>query len=474
MKQSLFMSWFCDIKRRRKLLERLTILKLFTRMDLNSTCPYTIEGTISPVMISEESIPHETDDYKLLIDKNKSNKLDLDIEKNYYLIVHDGIIYALGGTNDKPILINAGNIVQINESIINTYSPLILYKNDIENLTEDKIATTYGRYLANYYLLASVFGDKIPYQNDVWNVGKVESEISKKMIHKVINPEQCGKYIDHAYFYSSYGDIFGPTLSRKSTTSDKRLIELRKSMLADLKKQGKENDISELVKVENTLINEDKKNLENDSSMAFYGDSGKKFNIHRKRQYGTLGILETFEKTKGNYDYVPGSLSEGWNIDSFVSIANEIRKGTYERGISTANGGLKTKQMIRTLQDVDITSDDCHTKRYLTIHLTKNNIKSYVNMNMVNTDGSLTTLTDENISNYIDKTVQFRSVMYCIQPDGYCYKCSGKSFENLEFKSIGTQPIDLGSVFLKLSLKAMHGTKIDSFTVENIDDYVLT
>jgi len=245
-------------------------------------------------------------------------------------------------------------------------------------------------------------------------------------------------------------------------------------MLDDLKKEGKDKDISELVKVENAIIAQDRKNLEDDPSMAFYGNDGKKFHTHRKRQYGTLGILETFEKTKGNYDYIPKSLSEGWDIESFVSIANEIRKGTYERGISTANGGLKTKQMIRALQDVDITSNDCHTKRYLVVHLTKDNIKSYLNMNMVNPDGSMTTLTDKNMSNYLDKTVSFRSVMYCVQPDGYCYACSGKSFENLEFKSIGTQPIDLGSVFLKLSLKAMHGTKIDSFVVDNIDNYVLT
>lgn len=472
MKQDIVMHWFTRESRRHSLLKRKTFIQLFSITDIAKHSVYKIHGTVTNTYPPRGTVfPVLSDKYKITANLSLTKDKDLNIEENYTLVSDNINIYAIAGSGDTISLIC---LCPVGNPPILIREPLILYKGDIENLKEDKIVTTYGRFVANYLIFTSVFGDTFEYLNKIFNAGDIEKNIiSPAAIAERIEAHQCGKYIDNSYYLSGLGDIISPTLTRKATTENKEIVKERKRLFKELEEQNKETNTKELVNLENKLIKMDKDNLKDDPSYMFLTDSGKKFNVARKRQYGTVGVLETFEKKKGRYDFINGSLSEGWNIKSFVEICNEIRKGSYERGISTAAGGLITKQFVRALQNESITGEDCHTKRTLNILLTKNNVKEYYHSNMVMNDGTYKELTPENADQYIGKVVHLRSMMYCEQNPGFCFVCAGREFKNLGFKNVGTQPIQMSGRLMMIPMKAMHGVKINSYELDDIDSFVI-
>ena len=124
-------------------------------------------------------------------------------------------------------------------------------------------------------------------------------------------------------------------------------------------------------------------------------------------------MVESFENTKGNYDFIPKSLAEGWDLDSFVVLANEIRRGSYDRGIETAKGGVVTKYMLRLFQNSKITAEDCGTNHAITINIDESNYKEfigrYIFINEKST--SMMVLKEENKDQFIGKSVRMRSPM---------------------------------------------------------------
>ena len=117
---------------------------------------------------------------------------------------------------------------------------------------------------------------------------------------------------------------------RKSLGTDPNIAKLKHTLFEKYK--GRLTDPLVIAEIENTLIAADKKHLDGDSSMRFYGAlGGKAFDVARKKMYLTVGGIETFSKSSGKYTFLPNSLSEGWEKEYIPTIANEIRKGSYSR-----------------------------------------------------------------------------------------------------------------------------------------------
>lgn len=394
----------------------------------------------------------------------KGYNLFTDTEYNF------GIIYS-----DDKELTNTKYIVlsKYGEPAYSIYDEFILYKNDIENFTEEEpITTTFGRYLANYYLLASVFLSVIPYQNKEMSFGKIESIIAEKIKSKEITTEQGSQYLDNAFFIGSFGEMCVPTLTRKSLTTSPEVKKRKKELLEKYKNQLDDPVIA--AQIENELIELDKKWLEGDPSLGFYGDSSKKFNVHRKKLFLTNGLTEDFTKSQGNYSFIEKSLSEGWDISSFVTICNDIRRGSYNRGIDTAKGGTKTKQLMRLLQNLKITNEDCGTNRYLTITIDESNIKNFHGRYVLDEEtNTLVVIDEKNQNKYINKPIKIRSFMYCEQKDGFCHVCGGEFFKNLDQDVVGVLALELTSSFTTLSLKSMHSRKSSTLNINNLDQYTI-
>lgn len=493
MKYTAEQHFFTFADRRAELLKRRTILTLFSIITAPDTdVSSRVKNTYAVTATNGQNIfdipqsftpPASVPIGKVINTHQPMSEHDTNLALSSYNIVQiNKNNYAVEVFDYFDKSLNQGNLslICLGPSDVAPYkfkAPLIVRPNDIENYREGQpFISTYGRYFVNYFLLASIFGqgqdlfDEFKYVNSQWNIGKVETGISHLLMEKKITPKMVDQYIDHGYFLSSFGEICGATLTKKAIVPNQDIIKRRDELLEKHKNDLKDPRIMAIV--ENELIAMDKAYLKDDPSMDFFGDTGKKFTIHRKRQFVSVGLVEEFSKEKGKYEYISKSLSEGWTPQAFPMIMDETRKGFYDRAVETEIAGLDTKLMGSVFQGCTIVAEDCGSTGYLTVTLTKDTAKQFLGQ-WVKDGKDLVELTRENMNSYLDKPIQIRSIMYCKQKDGFCRKCAGEYFKNLDFNNIGMQTIDVGAVFLYISMKSMHGTKIETMPLESLDKYCL-
>lgn len=361
--------------------------------------------------------------------------------------------------------IGAYEILSLDNYKLSFYKRFQLTKGMIENYNEDTpIETTVGVFMLNYLVLIRSFGSIIPYINGKWELKKIEKQIVKLALDEKISADQIYRYVDNVYFLSSLNDFCVPGVSEQCITANPIVDERRRELLEQYKDQLDDPNI--MVMIENELIKLDKDLLKDDMSSGFL-IKGKNFDVQRKRMFVIFGLNETFGDDVKGYDFGTFNLNDGWNLGEMDIIANDIRRGSYNRAKSTALGGYESKVLGRNFQDSSIVEDDCRTKRGVRILLTKNEIKNYVNRNIIVGD-KLIELTEDNINQYLDKEVVIRSPMYCNSQDGYCYACMDSRFKKMGVRLLGITTISIGSTFVTNSLKSMHGTKVDVFEIDDL------
>lgn len=343
-------------------------------------------------------------------------------------------------------------------------------KGDIENLKESKVMTTVGRYLLNYMLLVNPFGDFVPYFNDKWDSKVIEKQIAAAVMADKLTVDQLKSYENNLFFIGHFSELCVPTHSRKSLGTDPNIAKLKHALFEKYK--GRLTDPLVIAEIENALIAADKKHLDGDSSMRFYGALGSKaFNVARKKMYLTVGGIETFSKASGKYTFLPNSLSEGWEKEYIPTIANEIRKGSYSRGFETQLGGVQTKLITRVFQDLSVYTPDCGTMKGLKVDFNRFSPKEYLGRWVLN-KGTWILITEDNIKDLLKGEQVIRSPMYCEAPKGLCYKCVGEIFRKLSVKQLAAIEIDISSTFLTLSMKNMHGTKLELLELKDLDQFI--
>lgn len=348
----------------------------------------------------------------------------------------------------------------------------ILRRSNIENYTNKAFTTTtVGRFLLNQVLLVEPFKDKVPYVNTYWDIGAVDKIIATKVMSDEISVTQLKSYFDRFYFIGHFTELCVPALSRKSLGTSDQVPIVKKQLLEKYK--GRLDDPLVIAEIEDKLLALDKEYLKNDVSMRFYGALGKSMmNVDRKKLHLTVGGIETFSNNKGDYVFLPNALEEGWDKSYMPTIANEIRKGSYARGHETQLGGAQTKLITRVFQDLSVTIPDCNTVKGLKIDFSKVDVKLFIGRWIFYT-GQWTEITEDNYKKFTG-AYKMRSPMYCEAPTGLCYKCVGEYFRKLTVKQVATLEIDISSTFLTLSMKNMHGTKLELTEIKDLDQFVIS
>lgn len=355
--------------------------------------------------------------------------------------------------------------------IFNEIDTFTINPGDIVNCKEP-CETTVGRFLLNEVLFVQPFDDFFPYCNDLWNVDKTHKAIAKAMLAGTIKVPQYKKYVDRLFFIGHFTELCVPGYSRAALTTHPDMQKVKEELLAKYK--GRLNDPLVIAEIENILIALDKEYLKNDIVMRFYAPLGAKpFNIARKKMYIAVGGIEAFSKDSGQYTFIANSLSEGWDVKSFPAIANEIRKGSYNRGHETQNGGAQTNDLVRVFQDLKIVMDDCGTDKGLIVDFKKISVDNFLGRT-IRVGNEWITITDSNKNNFVNKSYLMRSPMYCTAKSGLCYKCAGETYSKLDIKHVSMLAVDISSTFTKLSLKAMHGTKLSIFEVTDLENFVIS
>lgn len=343
-------------------------------------------------------------------------------------------------------------------------------------MSDTSIETTVGKYLTNYILAEHPFPRyQFEYNNGSWNIDKHHTVIAQQMLLKdhLISVEDYKTYANNFFFLGSFTELCVPSYSKKSLTTDPNINKLKKDLYLKNKEKIDAGDPVAISELESALIAADKAYLKNDSSMRFYGPLGAKpFNIARKKTFLTIGGIEEFSKHGGKYKYVDRSLSEGWDPKELSTITNETRQGSFKRGHETQLGGAETKYIVRVFQDYIAKIEDCGTTEGMSIDFSKVDIDDFLGRYLQVKDGWVE-ITPENKGSYDKGKFILRTAQHCKAEGCICYKCCGKRFSDLEIKHLAMLLAELSSKFLTLALKAMHGSKLSLYEVNNLDRFII-
>jgi len=154
---------------------------------------------------------------------------------------------------------------------------------------------------------------------------------------------------------------------------------------------------------------------------------------------------------------ITSSLSDGYTGKEFYDAANDARRTFYIRAIGSSEPGTLARNVTYANSNTQIASDDCGTKKYLTVTINKSLITELFGRFMYDEKtGKLQEITPE--TNIIDKTIKLRSPLFCKDKNGICKICYGKLAEKLNSKQIG---LLAGTVINKMgvetyAMKARH------------------
>lgn len=342
--------------------------------------------------------------------------------------------------------------------------PITVLPSDLANV-KTKTETIIGRYVANYLLLVDPFGDLIPFWNDFWNIKKIEKIIGSLMLSGKITTEQYNyKYLENGYELGHFGELFVPTISEKSISTPKEILERRDELLAQNKDKLKDPLV--ITAIEKELISMYKKYIGDDPVAGYLEASEKSYNDHAKSMNIMLGAMPSFGGSSDDITVVTKSLNEGWDKEQFAALANVIRRGSYSRGVETQEGGTLTKNIFRTFQDVRLIPGDCKSK--VTVDIVFDNVvkpEDFVGRTIVVNDTNKL-ITNENASSYAGKKVSLRSPLTCKHKEGICTTCMGKTFENMGISTPGPLAIVHTSAMMGAAMSAMH---VDSIKTVDVD-----
>jgi len=80
---------------------------------------------------------------------------------------------------------------------------------------------------------------------------------------------------------------------------------------------------------------------------------------------------------------------------------------------------------------IKISKAECGCARHLTLCVTQDIVSRLLGRN-IRHEGSTLTLTEENIVQFFDQTVQLRSPLFCLETDSVCQNCLGFTESSLD------------------------------------------
>ena len=394
------------------------------------------------------------------------------------ILVHDQKLYRVESFERiKPEVYKAkvrdtGIKDSPHEPILDPTDEVTIYKGEIENYQEnDPLVTTVGRAYINYLLLSVPFGKTVPYINAEMNK-KIVPLIKEKVLSQDITVPQFDIYEKNLNFISHSPEFVSVNLTPKSIVTNPKVPEVRAKLLKEHAEEIKRGDVIAMTKITNKLVEIDKEWLKDDISYRYLNLQAEKlFHNSRSKRLLIHGVVKKFGE-KGNYNFIPTSLEDGYQQKTLAETFNEIRDGSYSRSRETALGGEVAKNLLRVFQNTRIVMENCGTKKYLPVEVTPENVKDLFYRNYIATDGTIKTITPENAKSIENKTLHMRSPLYCIAKGGYCYTCMGKVFKLTGQKALASAENEIGSTILSLSMKSMHTSGATFTTLKDLNTYV--
>jgi hypothetical protein len=328
------------------------------------------------------------------------------------------------------------------------------------------IETTVGNVIVNLAVLVYAFKEKIPFVTGVFDIRKIEDIIAKGIVRtdsesepKLLIEEYI-KFVDALSYISSLSFLCVYAATEKSMTTADDFPEYKDKLLKEY--SGKLNDPIFMEEFERKLQQKDEEYLKDDPSNNKFL-KGKIKDIARKKMYLTMGGEAGFSEGL-TLTPLTNSLDEGLSRDpeQFVAAMNGIRNGTYKRGIETEQGGTSYKVLLRAGSNFKIIKEDCGTLLGIERQITDSNFSTLVGRMVLKNNRWQLVESEETAKALVSNSVIVRSPMYCLhEGDRICEHCAGKRL-SLNPLVLGIGLVEVSSVIITTSMKAMHGSTLQS------------
>lgn len=358
----------------------------------------------------------------------------------------------------------------------------------LPNLYE-KVYTSVGTMLTNAQVLCWSFHNKVPYINGRWDGGDVDKLIASRLVDYpkgFVIPDDVAdiKYADlHGpnddpltapiyvhellrYFkavsnLAGYTQVVTPAASAKSLTVDPAIIKRRDELLNEYRDQL--TDPAIVAKIMAELSAMDKASFKGDPAAGFLNISGKSFDVVRMKTYIMYGLEYGFSASGELPAFIPTSLAEGMDLNSFPAQVDGIRSGSYSRGKQTALGGYGVKEIYRILQNAMVADEPCNTKVGLPFLITQDNVKHLAGRYAIDkATGKSFLIEAKLLKANIGKSILVRSPGFCTAPGlTYCPYCIGEAYSRSK-TGLHAAGADVLSVIMYDFMKAMHGKKLST------------
>lgn len=352
--------------------------------------------------------------------------------------------------------------------IIDIYYEFDLPKGFISNINKDIKKTTFGLFMANYLLLAIVFGAKVPYNNNEFSVTDIENNYILKLLTgdpndlSGISINELTAFVENVKFLTDVTENITISTTERAMLPPTGIDEFVKDLVDNIVKEKGEsalNDLTVIAEIDKKVKAYDDEYLKGDPSLGKL-TSGKTKDIARKKMFLSYGANERFDPNAPSRGIIR-SLDKGWGKDpeDLAALFNDSRKGSIERGMETQHGGVAAKINLRSTNDIEIKDEDCGSTTYRRKYITDENYKSLIGR-YINTDKGLLQIKDpEEAKTYIGKLVDQRSPIGCKLKHHYCKICTGGGLENYK-NAIALMVIEAAGMMVKESLKSMHGKEL--------------
>lgn len=459
--------YFFYVENIARTLTRHGLLSFFTVSErpIITSIPKELRGENFVKATMHYEIVSQFDEYPIVHIPNKKDSDLYDLQKSDPLDHH----YVYGVTK-----IDATNLLLTklsDDSFVPVYGMQDKFHIEdgmIANYKGPSMLTDVGKFFINYLLFVDPFGDKIPYQNKLISIGAADKLVQQLVLDDKTNRQEYNKYVNNAFWFGEDGSITVQTLSERALGTDPKIAKRKQELLEQHKNEL--NDPIVMAKIEDELVAMDKAYIKGDVSEPFYqAVGGKAYNEQRKKMYIMVGLMPDFSKDLNDTVTVLNNMDKGYQTEDIPAVANEIRRGAYGRSKATADGGYESKFITRAFQDIRITKEDCGTKRGKTFVLEDRYKKLFIGRFLTNG----TTLTIDNIDDYVGKKITIRSPMYCECKDGLCYRCCDKVINDCRLENIGMQTLAIADVMVMVAMKSMHVSSINTYKVEDVKRFLI-
>jgi len=168
---------------------------------------------------------------------------------------------------------------------------------------------------------------------------------------------------------------------------------------------------------------------------------------------------------EGNISRINEANNDGYSVDSYYKGGAQARRNYFVRSTMTSKPGYLARKVTMACANIKIVSDDCGSTQYLKINVDNKLAPRFFGRYYKNEkgDGLLCVTNSDDIKN---KTMEFRSPIYCKEQNGLCNKCYGRLSNLVNNNNVG---ILAGGAVNNETINAMMKMRHKATQVEFVD-----